>query len=278
MPSPRLRLPPALLARQFTTSSCAAAPSSPRVPPSPNYPLHAPINAFQRTLLTFGSAIASLKNPERHDMVACLSETFTGGRLPHLLNKMYETESGRRIMRDRPRISSDSVDLVRLGEMRKGTLGREYADWLKRWGVSPDTRDPVRYIDDPAEAYLLQRYRESHDLYHVLLSFSVSLHSELVIKWFETANLSLPMTFLSSVFGPLRMEAGERRRLTTTFMPWALREGGRCECLLGVYWEEEWETDLDELRARLGLTKAPMSMKEFRAETKRLKAMKQSAV
>lgn len=35
--------------------------------------------------------------------------------------------------------------------------------------VSPDTRLPVRFVDDADLAYVMQRYRETHDLVHTLL-------------------------------------------------------------------------------------------------------------
>lgn len=117
----------------------------------------------------------------------------------------------------------------------------------------------------------MQRYRESHDFYHVLLGFGVSIPSELVVKWFELSNFNLPVAFLSSVFGPLRMESSERRRLMSTYGTWALKCGGNAKCLIGVEWEKEWEKDIDELRRELGVTNPPVPIREWRAEGKRLK-------
>lgn len=129
----------------------------------------------------------------------------------------------------------------------------------------------MRYIDDPELAYIMQRYRESHDFYHVLLGFGVSLPAELVVKWFELANFNLPVALLSGVFGPLRMEASERRRLMRTYGTWALKCGGSAECLIGVEWEKQWEKDIKELRTELGIYPPPVSFKEWRAEGRRLK-------
>ena len=116
----------------------------------------------------------------------------------------------------------------------------------------------------------MQRYRESHDFYHVLLGFGVSLPSELVVKWFELANFGLPVALLSGIFGPLRMEASERRRLVSVYGGWALRCGGKAQCLIGVEWEKEWEKDVRVLRRELGIWEPPVSMKEWRREGKRL--------
>lgn len=123
----------------------------------------------------------------------------------------------------------------------------------------------VRYIDDPELAYIMQRYRESHDFYHVLLGFGVSLPAELVVKWFELANFGLPVAALSGLFGPLRLEDPiERKDLWRTYGPWALRAGARADCLIGVYWEREWETPIAQLRERLGVERPPVGFKQWR--------------
>lgn len=117
----------------------------------------------------------------------------------------------------------------------------------------------------------MQRYRESHDFYHVLLGFGVSLPAELVVKWFELANFNLPVALLSGVFGPLRMDPAERRRLMRTYGTWALKCGGSADCLIGVYWENAWERDIGELRRELGIWQPPVPFKEWRAEGRRLR-------
>ena len=76
-------------------------------------------------------------------MIAALGETTAGPVLPGLLDTMLASPEGRRIMRERPRISSKTVDMERLRALPAGTLGRAYVDWLERCGVSPDTREPV---------------------------------------------------------------------------------------------------------------------------------------
>ena len=60
-----------------------------------------------------------------------------------LRDAMLADSTGRRILRDRPRITSASLDLVRLRALPDGTVGREYTRWLDREAVSPDTRSPV---------------------------------------------------------------------------------------------------------------------------------------
>lgn len=118
-------------------------------------------------------------------MLATLTETSTPTFvLQQMRQLMLQSDSGRKILHERPRISTQSVNIDELKQLKPGTLGREYSLWLERCGVSPDTRDPVHYIDDEELAYIVQRYRESHDLYHLLLGQRVDILSELIVKWF----------------------------------------------------------------------------------------------
>lgn len=92
-------------------------------------------------------------------MIAALSETTSTPFLPALRDEMFSTAEGRAILRDRPRIHSETIDLDHLRSLPDGTLGRSYCDWLEKCNTSPDTRAPVHHVDDPELAYVLQRYR-----------------------------------------------------------------------------------------------------------------------
>jgi len=78
------------------------------------------------------------------DMVAALGETTAGPALPRLRDAMLSDPEGRRILRDRPRINSDTVDMAWLASLPENSFGRTYLHWLERCGVTPDTREPVR--------------------------------------------------------------------------------------------------------------------------------------
>ena len=169
---------------------------------------------------------------------------------------MLANPTGRRILRDKPRITSTTLNLPALRALPAGTVGREYVGWLDREGVSPDTRDAVRYIDDPECAYVMQRYRECHDFYHALTGLPVVREGEVALKAFEFANTGLPMTGLSMV-AALTLKREERRRMWQVYFPWAIRNGLQSEEVLNVYWEEELETSVEVLRERLGIEIPP---------------------
>jgi ubiquinone biosynthesis protein COQ4 len=79
-------------------------------------------------------------------MIAALGETTAGPALPRLRDIMLESPEGRRILKQRPRVNSATVDMEALAKLPAGTFGRSYVTWLERCGVTPDTRDPVRSL------------------------------------------------------------------------------------------------------------------------------------
>jgi len=146
--------------------------------------------------------------------------------------------------------------MTRLHSLRQNTVGHAYAAWLDREGVSPDTRDSVKYIDDEECAYVMQRYRESHDFYHALTGLPVMVEGEVALKAFEFANTLLPMTGLSLV-AVSRLKAAEQTRFWNVYLPWAVQNGLWSENIINVYWEEELERDVDDLRRALGMERPP---------------------
>lgn len=87
-------------------------------------------------------------------MIAVLGETTSDRQLPKLREALLTRsgEEGLSILRERPRLSSESIDLETLRAMPEGSLGRAYIDWLKACNVTPDTREPVSkadHVQDP---------------------------------------------------------------------------------------------------------------------------------
>jgi ubiquinone biosynthesis protein COQ4 len=209
-------------------------------------------------------------------LIAALGEaTATPYFIYRLRDAMLSDPTGRRILRDRPRISSSTMSMTYLRTLPENTVGRAYADWLDREGVSPDTRDTVKYIDDEECAYVMQRYRECHDFYHAVTGLPIVVEGEVALKAFEFANTLLPMTGLS-MFAVTRLKPKERERFWKIYLPWAIKNGMGAKEVINVYWEEQLERDVNVLRAELGIEK-PVDLRSIRkAERERRKAEKEA--
>lgn len=82
---------------------------------------------------------------------------------------------------------------------------------------------------------------------------------ELGLKWLELFQTGLPIAALSSTVGALRLDPDERDILLNHYVPWALEQSQRMTTtLLNVYYEEEFDTPLADLRNRLNLRPAPV--------------------
>ena len=197
------------------------------------------------------------------DLIAALGEaTATPYFIYRLRDAMLSDSTGRRILRDRPRITSSTLPLPYLRSLPENSVGRTYAAWLDREGVSPDTRDNVQYIDDEECAYVMQRYRECHDFYHSVTGLPVFVEGELALKAFEFLNTLIPMTGLS-LFAMVRLKPAERERFFNLHLPWAVRAGLASKELINVYWEEVLEKNVDELREQMHIERPP-DLREIR--------------
>lgn len=195
--------------------------------------------------------------PRPPDLIAALGEaTATPYFIYRLRDAMLADPTGRRILRDRPRISSKTLSMTHLRSLPTGSVGRAYVDWLDREGVTPDTRSAVRYIDDEECAYVMQRYRECHDFFHAVTGLPIVKEGEVALKAFEFANTLLPMTGLS-MLAVTTMKKQERSRFWGIYLPWAIRNGVRSKEVINVYWEEQLERSVEDLRKELGIEQPP---------------------
>ncbi|QLL31877.1 hypothetical protein HG536_0C00440 [Torulaspora globosa] len=240
-------------------------------PMKPRYKGHVPLYAHEKLLLFVVSGLKSYFHPEDGMNIVQLGEASA---LPIFLENLKKTmladETGRRILREQPNIHSDTLHMDKLSKMPKNTLGYVYYKWLKKEGVSPDTRAPVKYIDDPVHAYIFKRYRQCHDFYHAINDLPIIIEGEIAVKALEGTNMGVPMAVLGALLAPMRLKKVQRDRLCEIYLPWAVKTGLSCKPLINVYWEEILDRDIDELREELGIT-APPDLREVRKERSRIR-------
>lgn len=183
------------------------------------------LTEMQKIVLAAGSSIAALVNPRRHDMIACLGETTGEGALIQILEEMKKSDEGLRILEEKPRINTITVNLDELKNLPEDTFGYQYYKFLddnvsfafrtlkynlniyffNSQQVTPDSRMEVRFMENPELAYVMTRYRETHDLVHTILGMPTNMLGEVAVKWVEALNTRLPMCYGGAVFGALRL-------------------------------------------------------------------------
>ena len=225
-----------------------------------------------------------------------LTQVSSGPSLAHLLDSMRSTESGRRLLIERPSVNSETVNVDYLASLERGKFGREWIEWLKENGVGPDGRAEADYMSTAEHKYLIQRYRESHDFYHLLLRMPVTQLGETVVKYFELAQMNMPVAGFAAAGGTLRilasnlsslprpsqlvsrvLQASSAQPATSTMppstsadlstlqtlIPWAMEIGRTSVPLISIEWERCWEKDIEEMRREFGITPPPISVAKF---------------
>ncbi|KAF2899370.1 hypothetical protein ILUMI_06813 [Ignelater luminosus] len=215
---------------------------------------HIPTNIFQKLALSVGSAAVSLLDPHRGDMIACLGETTGQQAAQYVLNKMESSPEGLEILKQRPRINSMTVNLEKLKTYPEGTLGKIYSNFLERNQVTPDSRLMVQFVDDVNLAYVIQRYREVHDLIHTILEMPTNMLGEVTVKWVEAIQTTFPMCIGGALFGPIRLKPKHRQLYKQYYLPWAIKTGTNSDFLLNLFFEKRWEQPLVELHKEVGIS------------------------
>ena len=202
---------------------------------------------------TLNAASTAFLDPERDDAVAALGELTGETALRDILTRMMADDVGRRIVQERWEITEATMKIEELPNFPKHSFGRCYSNFLRTHGFSPDERKPVQHIQDPELAYVMQRYRQVHDFWHVLCGIQPTVLGEIAIKWFEMVQTQLPVATLSAFIGPLRLAPSEMFELWTRYVPWAASSAKNSKFLMNVPYEEHLLTDIYALRKELGI-------------------------
>jgi ubiquinone biosynthesis protein COQ4 len=222
--------------------------------------------------LMLKNAATAMKDPTRADAVAAVGELTGRLALQRMLAAMQGHSVGQKILEDRPVVSKATIPYQQLlasaehydKNAASATFGQAYGAFLQRHGFDPDERDQIRYINDPELAYVMLRYRQCHDFWHTLTDLPPTVPGELGLKWLELFQTGLPLAALSSTVGSLQLNYHDQRVVWGIYLPWAQRVGQQMPFgqLLNVYYEQEWETPLQELRDRLKIEPAPQGVEE----------------
>lgn len=186
-------------------------------------------------------------------MVAVCGEVTGAQALQYMQNKMKNDPVGSEILETRPRINSKTVDMDRLRSLPNETLGKQYVDMLDRFKITPDSRMPVKFVDDENLAYVMQRYREVHDFNHLLLGQPTNMLGEIVVKWFEAIQTGLPMCYLAALAAPVRLSQKQKKILVQKRLPWIAKTASTANFFMNVILEKRFEEKIDDVRKEMNI-------------------------
>jgi ubiquinone biosynthesis protein COQ4 len=206
-----------------------------------------------RALRALGQILA---DPERTDVVLEFSNLMNAGRRDDRLDFFFGDPAGAKLYAEQRALDSTTIDRDRLAALPEGTLGHAYATFMKSHGLTPDVFDGAPAdVRDPRAAYVIQRIRQTHDLWHVVTHAETDPAGEVALQAFTFAQLRAPSSGVLAAVGMVRGARHSRQILRDAVELY--RAGLRANKLAVFAWEDHWATPLAEVRTLLGLPAQP---------------------
>lgn len=169
-----------------------------------------------------------------------------------LAQELLRREDGRRMLSERPSLQGKELDLEALERLPEGTLGHEVARYFRDNKIAPfeTTLELKNDVD-----FIAKRYRETHDLLHVVTGYATDVMGEMEVQAYALGNLGIRTAMLILVVGTLgQLKQRQAGVDSTEYLRrvWAAYHRGRASPLFLDFWfEHHWETPLATLSARL---------------------------
>lgn len=222
-------------------------------------PIHdfAELSPMVRWTRAMRSLAHVLSDPSATDQVIEFLQLANTGALPDRASAFFADPRGAKLYAEQRKIDSRTVDVDELLALPEDTLGHAYASFLRSRGLSPEVFDEApEGVSDPKLAYMLQRSRQTHDLWHVVTGCETDPAGEIALQAFTYAQIHAPGNAILAIAGAIkgfRRKPGIVRDVVALF-----RTGARANRLSAFPWEDHWATPLTEVRAMLGLPARPV--------------------
>lgn len=236
--------------------TASTSPSLPRIAPPP-----------PRRRVQWRKARTALSNliadPERTEQVFELIDALAGDAGERLFQRFLREPTAPGLLAEKPSLLRTLSDRARLEELPAGTLGREYARFMRAGGIdaqglvdASEEADRTSREETPLDAerlWFYDRLRDMHDLWHVLTGYGRDIAGEAALLSFtyaQTRNRGVGAIVLAAIAkGPKSLDLAWPRYLVR-----AWRRGRRAALLPAARWEELLPLRLDEARRRLGVS------------------------
>jgi ubiquinone biosynthesis protein COQ4 len=145
-------------------------------------------------------------------------------------------------------------DIDRLIKLPEGSLGRSYAELIRRLNYDPEFFRP-RPIDSEAQ-WLTQRVATTHDIHHLVAGFGTSPVGESGVLAITAAQIGFPAYVLLTTAGQLasfRFQLDRYEELAQS-VAHGMTIAHQAHCLVAARWEEGWERSISDWRLELGIS------------------------
>ncbi|MBA3459821.1 MAG: hypothetical protein H0T46_07660, partial [Deltaproteobacteria bacterium] len=134
--------------------------------PSTDIASLSPVVRWTRALRALSRVMA---HPDETDQVLVFSQYANAGSMHRRIDRFFADPVGAQLYAERRALDSRTVDLDAFAGLPADTLGHAYAHFLRSRGFTPDVFEgPPPDVSDPRISYVIQRIRQTHDLWHVV--------------------------------------------------------------------------------------------------------------
>lgn len=201
-----------------------------------------------RRLRTAWQALEVLKDePTNEGWALALNASLDHDVYVAMARQLRQTAEGRTLLDERPTLQGKDLDFARFEALPPGTLGHEFVRYFRDNKISPfETTFELRNDLD----YIGKRYRETHDLFHVLTGYATDVIGEMELQAFVLGNIGIPSAAMILFFGTAgRLKEHGLKDLGAWLgrLRAAHRRGKQSRFLLSVPYERLWERQVSEL-------------------------------
>jgi ubiquinone biosynthesis protein COQ4 len=218
----------------------------------------ADLSAIERWRRAFEALATVMADPARTDQVLVFSTYANAGTMYRRLHRFYDDPRGQRLFDEHRTIDSHTIDLDALAALPEDTFGYAYAKFLRTRGITPEIFDGTpEHVSDPRAAYVMQRMRQTHDLWHVVTGHETDPFGEIALQAFTFGQIGAPSTLVLTAAGTInfrRLRPGLGRAVIAAF-----RAGRAANPFVVFAWEDHWATPLVEVQRLLNVTPLPGS-------------------
>lgn len=219
------------------------------------------MGAFKFDLPRAARALSALlRDPDDLPQVFTLVESISGTAHFRLVHGFERRATGQRLLRDKPDIVAILADRERLRALPEGSLGRAYLAFVESENISADgirqasIEGRVTRSKDERFAYVADRMRDTHDLWHAVTGYRGDVLGELSLLAFSLGqhwNSAVALIVLAALVkgyghADVRMviDGFRRGRATKAWLP-------------ATDWESLLALPLEDVRAKLGVEPVP---------------------
>ena len=186
-------------------------------------------------------------------------DALAGDADDRIYRRFITTEAGQKILSEKRNLIATLSDHERLGRLPKGTLGREYHDFMAEENLTADglveASEVVKDRNEREENARIfgDRMRDSHDLWHVTTGYGrdgLGELAQLAFYYAQTRNRGIGFIVLMGAHKSIKEapKVGIWKAVREGY-----RLGKRAEWFPAVDWEALLDQPVSEVRKRLGM-------------------------